>query len=575
MRRGHQNGPVEMAPDEYPNVTAATIKQLYGTAIRCGHPACAKPLFRVHDETGERILNSRVTHIHARRRGGPRWIPMDPEENRSHRNLFLACLEHADEVDNAALVDRYPADLLRDWKRQQIEEYEQTQRSWPLTDVEAREMAAATAAGPDMAAAALVGVARAISRFISRARDARELAAREIALWRRTFESARRRFLAWDSETGERIYAEPASIETERHRHAVRAALEAASAELAPLADEVKAELAAIRAVSVDLRPWCEAIDRSIGFAFEAATTWPAPPPFEDSREFEDSLAGLQRAADALSARWRGEDVSQPTLPPAHAEVQADEGPTPLHEHQVLLESARRYSRVRTLPYDGPLAIKVFDATEFAATIPPVPSLWPYALAATAGLVADIARNADDNEFRQLIDSYLGVPAVRGVYVARHLQKVAKDETRTALEDCAGVSVRGILDSIAWADPAAWHAAEAYAGDLLAVDAATSSPEHTLERLKSALDSNPAILLPLIRGCAEWIEHRDSGDWRLLGYSRRYSAFPAWFPTGAVVSAIRQELPHVTPVEEPRRPPAERTDEDLAAQIVYLAASGA
>ncbi len=45
---------------------------------------CPQPLYRV-SESGERVLNSRVAHIHARSEGGPRWNPtMTAEENRAY-----------------------------------------------------------------------------------------------------------------------------------------------------------------------------------------------------------------------------------------------------------------------------------------------------------------------------------------------------------------------------------------------------------------------------------------------------------------------------------------------------------
>lgn len=573
-RSERQNDAVHAVPDEYPRVTAATFKQLYGTAFRCAYPDCRKPLFRVHDETGDRILNSRIAHIHARRRGGPRWIPMDPEENRSDRNLILACLEHADEIDNSTLADRYPATLLREWKQKQIEEYERIQRSWPLTDVEADELAVATAAGSELTAAAVAEVARAVSRLISRAKECRQRAGAEIALWQRTFNLVRAQHLAWDAETGERIYAEPAPIETDRHRRSVEAALQGAHAELAPLVETLKAEVAAVRSTSVDLHPWCDFVDRSAAGTLVAATTWPAPPPFEDSEVFEDSLLDLQRAAEGLSARWRGEEVPKPMPPPTPGPTQEDEEVTAFREHQNLLDEARRFSRVKTLPYDGALAMKVFEATEFAARIPPVWSLLPYALPETARLVANIGRNAGDGDFSELIDRCVSVAPIRGVYVGRQLQKVGKEETRARLEESAQVAVREILDSIEWSDTAVWEDAEVYGGELLAMEAAETSAESTCDRLNRALRDNPQILLPLIRACSEWIEHRDSKDWSPLGFSRRYSGLAAWFPTSSVVTAIRQALPHVTPLDEPRGRTRDLTDEDLAAQILYQAGLG-
>ncbi len=75
-------------------------------------------LYRV-SETGSRVLNSQVAHIHARRKNGPRWNPaMTGEENRSYGNLIVLCLEHASEID--ITPEQFPADTLRVWKRVQV-----------------------------------------------------------------------------------------------------------------------------------------------------------------------------------------------------------------------------------------------------------------------------------------------------------------------------------------------------------------------------------------------------------------------------------------------------------------------
>ena len=79
-------------PVEHPEPTDATVKQLYATALRCGRPGCMQALYRLSD-TGERVLNSRVAHIHARRENGPRWNPMmAAEENRSYSWVPQNCL---------------------------------------------------------------------------------------------------------------------------------------------------------------------------------------------------------------------------------------------------------------------------------------------------------------------------------------------------------------------------------------------------------------------------------------------------------------------------------------------------
>ena len=98
-------------PAVHPEPTEATVKQLYATALTCGRPCCMQALYRV-SETGARVLNSRVAHIHARRENGPRWNPaMTGEENRGYDNLIVLCLEDASEIDDTP--EHFPAEMLR------------------------------------------------------------------------------------------------------------------------------------------------------------------------------------------------------------------------------------------------------------------------------------------------------------------------------------------------------------------------------------------------------------------------------------------------------------------------------
>ena len=96
-------------------------------------------LYRV-SETGARVPNSQVAHIHARRENGPRWNPaMTGEENRSYYNLIVLCLEHASEID--VTPDRFPAEMLREWKRVQVATQAGAAKSFPpLTDAEADQV---------------------------------------------------------------------------------------------------------------------------------------------------------------------------------------------------------------------------------------------------------------------------------------------------------------------------------------------------------------------------------------------------------------------------------------------------
>lgn len=111
--------PASRTPLRHAPPTGSTIKELYATALACGIPGCGELLYRENPVTGQRLLNSRIAHIHARSEGGPRWDPaMGEQDNRSFGNLILLCERHASEID--ATPDDYPAERLRAWKEQQI-----------------------------------------------------------------------------------------------------------------------------------------------------------------------------------------------------------------------------------------------------------------------------------------------------------------------------------------------------------------------------------------------------------------------------------------------------------------------
>jgi len=166
---------------EHREPTDSTVKELYATALRCGLPGCMQTLYRF-SETGDRVLNSRVAHIHARREGGPRWNPaMTEQDNRGYDNLILLCIEHSDEIDK--IPDRYPPEMLRDWKRVQVKTQEQAARQLPsLTDEEAADVRCVSFSMEDLA-----GAIRAALPFPARTREeALDRAVRESAARRRT-----------------------------------------------------------------------------------------------------------------------------------------------------------------------------------------------------------------------------------------------------------------------------------------------------------------------------------------------------------------------------------------------------
>ena len=225
-----------MTSSVHPEPTAATIKGLYAHAFRCARPDCRRPLYKLDDETGERTLNSRVSHIHARRPGGPRWIEMTSDENRADANLVLLCIEHSYEVDD--LPDRYPADLLRQWKQAQLDEYEQAQTGWPITDTEAgRVLEATVQAVEHHHAGAILGVVRAVERLSLAARHARSGPAAAAAAWR-TFRAQVRGASLMTDLDGNRVFVEPSRQETKHHMHEIRTDLVTAVESIRPLGDE-------------------------------------------------------------------------------------------------------------------------------------------------------------------------------------------------------------------------------------------------------------------------------------------------------------------------------------------------
>jgi hypothetical protein len=233
---------------------SATIRQLYGTAFRCGKPDCGKPLYKMNNTTGETVLNSHVSHICARSEGGPRWDPeMSEGENRSESNLMPMCFEHAFEVD--ATTDHYPVDLLREWKRAQIAEHSRMQKGWPLTDDEAQQVIDASFNAEEhgiaiAAASSVTAAARAVGHLMETTRQQRQRSYEAASAWQTMRMHVQRSPpRAWDAATGELLPpGEPSVLETVPFREKLDATLHQGVETLRPLVTTLVAELYAVRA---------------------------------------------------------------------------------------------------------------------------------------------------------------------------------------------------------------------------------------------------------------------------------------------------------------------------------------
>lgn len=198
-------------PVQHRPPTASTVKELHATALRCGRPGCVQLIYRVSD-TGARVLNSEVAHIHARREGGPRWNPlMTEKENRSYGNLILLCRQHASEID--ATPDLFPPEMLREWKRIQVATQEQAARSLPLLDDAEVGDVMARSFGPEDLVAAIAEIMPFSARSRSRS-EALDLAARRSLARRETRlrpvpADRREAVLAWMSEHDDPVVSVP------------------------------------------------------------------------------------------------------------------------------------------------------------------------------------------------------------------------------------------------------------------------------------------------------------------------------------------------------------------------------
>lgn len=285
--------PARLRPIEHLSPTPGTIKKLYGTAFRCAEPACTKPLYRLNNETGEWILNSRVAHIHARSEGGPRWDPqMSGEDNRSSDNLVPLCEEHAFEID--ATPDHFPAELLHGWKNAQLAEYLELGKSWPLSDAEATEVSAESfdhhgIARANGAATTVLSVARLVGLLIETGRLQRRHPRAAAVAWQAMRDQVDRSMPVYDAN-GERLRVEPSRRETQPHQIAMETALAEAAAILEPIAAQVIAELHAVSATDQRLTRWCGWVESAVREVVAAAGRWPGWPPADDDATWPDSV---------------------------------------------------------------------------------------------------------------------------------------------------------------------------------------------------------------------------------------------------------------------------------------------
>lgn len=93
-------------------ISKRTVKKLwFAGGNQCAHPDCEQELIDYEEDT----VVGRMSHIRARKKGGPRYDPeMSEEERNAYENLILLCPTHHILVDESP--DKYPPDVLQRWK---------------------------------------------------------------------------------------------------------------------------------------------------------------------------------------------------------------------------------------------------------------------------------------------------------------------------------------------------------------------------------------------------------------------------------------------------------------------------
>jgi ElaB/YqjD/DUF883 family membrane-anchored ribosome-binding protein len=326
-------------------------KQLFGTAVKCARPACNELLYRL--ENAQPALNCRIAHIRASAPNGPRADPMMTcAEVNAFDNLLLLCLYDAALIDDS--WEEYPAEMLFEWKRQQVEQAALLGVAREPTDDEITQLIIESRQLDPLARSASIALARAVRRLRSAAERTRVEPERILQERQKAISQLNRDLLAIDSETGERLQASLSRQEERRYRSRIDEALSHTSVAVEAAAETVLAEAAGVAAATgsacADARAW---VERSVGDVVRAASEWPD--------DLGSALAELDAAATALSEVAAGRTVA---VPPAPSPAEPEE-PTALEVFfgrcREVHERAVRHARVDHLPFDAALHAEVLS----------------------------------------------------------------------------------------------------------------------------------------------------------------------------------------------------------------------
>ncbi|MET9565636.1 hypothetical protein [Streptomyces tauricus] len=501
---------------------------------------------------------------------------MTEEENRSEDNLLLLCIEHASEIDETP--EHFPVDMLRQWKQAQLTEYLEVHRSWPLNDTEVAEVSAASfdprrLGMASIGAATVVAVARLVGLLVATARQQRRFPREAAREWQQLRIRTNRSMFSYDAN-GERVTVEPSAIETRPYREALETALGESVSTLEPLLANVSAELHAVAAADQRLEPWCNWVQDRAENVLNAAGRWPGPQPLDDDEVWPEAIEELQRASQALSAAWRGDDAPAPPEPQPSASTPPEtEQQRAIREHRELLETAGPWARVKHRPYNAELYERLTDSMNLVINIPEVPSLLQVGLNLTARFASKVARNADDETYHSLITQAAAKqPLSCSVFLLRQLRITAKDSEKDDLANKAMDEMERLLRAESWQSLNSWTENSIHVRALLSMTAEISSSAAVRETVAAAIESETELLPEIILAMASWSEQLDHTTWETTGIKFQLNELPDWFPMEIASAAIRRHLPDLEPADEFA---SERHQDDfrrLASQLLWIAA---
>lgn len=526
---------------EHREPTVATVKELYAHAFTCAKPDCPAWLYRHEEGAIAPVLNSRVSHIHARRSGGPRWDPeMSETENRSATNLLLMCIPHSYEIDDHP--DRFPAEMLQEWRRAQRDEHRGLQKSWPLNDDEVQGVRRASFGGgaPEI----LASLARAIEKVASAAEQARRGPASAAARWIEMREAVRRSTGFIFDDEGERIFAEPPRSETKRHQDTLREALRVARDEVEAHILALKAEIAAAHATVPKAAGWLDWVMHCAEEVQAASSRWPGPGPVDDDAQLANAVNALREGLSQATAFVRGDSNAAPPAIPV-PDDQDDQQPDALDAHIALLERARPFGRVTHRAYDAGLREELVVAVGEVVDLPPIWATGDIGLRASARLAAFVAGNATDAEVEALIESdAVRPPASVAVFLLFELSDVMRLRGRGEMAQRARDAILERLRGLDWMDPDVWAELQPHAREILDIWGALSTPHEVREQLAAVLRAHPDRGDEVVRACAGW-QQQEQPSTGALTWRQTLRETRPWMPIEEIVAVAASTYPDV------------------------------